>query len=206
MDKLKKQIKEAKEAKKQQKKEAKKTVGLFDGAEVSSKETTRAAGKAAAAAAGGDLEEFLVVKKAAERPNIQTDSASAAVEDDSSQGNLLLLLPPDSSKQSKKSKKLKISIDGEGKDGGDQRKKIIFDEDGSTLADARDGLAALFKSASGRLNEFGIVFFSRLYVCMYVCIMHLQMSSTCFHFHNAVERRMERSLKGRSVLKSMPRG
>ena len=168
MDKLKKQIKEAKEAKKQQKKEAKKTVGLFDGAEVSSKETTRAAGKAAAAGGGGgDLEEFLVVKKAAERPNIQTDSASAAVEDDSSQGNLLLLLPPESSKQSKKSKKLKITIDGEGKDGGDQRKKIIFDEDGSTLADARDGLAALFKSASGRLNEFGIVFFSRLYVCMY---------------------------------------
>ena len=169
MDKLKKQIKEAKEAKKQQKKEAKKSVGLFDGAEVSSKETMRATGKAVAAAGGGELEEFLVVKKAAERPNIQTDSASAAVEDDSSQSNLLLL-PPESSKQSKKSKKLKITIDGEGKGGGDKRKKIIFDEDGSTLADARDGLAALFKSACGRLNEFGIVFF--LLECMYVCMYY----------------------------------
>lgn len=138
MDKLKKQIKEAKEVRKQQKKEAKKSAGLFDGAEVTYPDSKGP--RAVREEEMGEAEDLLVVKKV-ERPNLQTDSASStAVEED----------PSSISKKSKKVKKLKITMDGEVKDGGEQRKKIIFDDDGSTLADAKDGLAALFKDASNR--------------------------------------------------------
>ena len=144
LDKLKKQIKEAKEVRKQQKKEAKKSVGLFDGAEVTYPDSKGP--RAVREVEMGEVEDLLVVKKV-ERPNLRTDSAfSTAVEEDPNSA----VVPDLSNKKSKKVKKLKITMDGEVKDGGEQRKKIIFDDDGSTLADAKDGLAALFKDASNR--------------------------------------------------------
>ena len=155
MDKLKKQIKEAKEARKQQKKEAKKSVGLFDGAEVTYPDHKGGTGtQSTIAIAAGPVEDLLVVKRV-EYPNLVEEGPNSSSSSSSSSGGVLPELSSSSKKKTQKLKKMKITMDGEVKVNvnvnGEQRKKITFDDDGAAVTDAKTaGLQAMFKGATSR--------------------------------------------------------